>query len=118
MVGSVLSLGLVKIVEVAGDASLEGVHHDLHLLFHRLHLREDGRWRCICEGGHARIAPLRSTGLIAAPLLLGLPSFGAVPLVLLLTVMPRILRSQLFFQVKILFREAFYCGREGLNLSF
>ena len=32
--------------------------------------------------------------------------------------MPRILLSQLFFQVMILFCEAFYCGREGLNLSF
>ena len=48
----------------------------------------------------------------------GPPSFGAVPLVLLLTVMPWVLLSQLFLQVVIPFCEAFYCGREGLNLSF
>ena len=79
---------------------------------------EDGRWGCIREGGHARIPPLRSTGLITALLLLKPPSFGAVPLVLLLTVMSRVLLSQLFIQVVILFREAFYCSCEGLNLSF
>ena len=62
--------------------------------------------------------PLHFTGLITTPLLLRPPSLVAVPLVLLLTVMPRILLSQLFFQVMILFREAFYCGREGLNLYF
>ena len=89
-----------------------------NLLFHRLHLCEDGWWGCIREGGHARIPPLRPTGLITALLLLKPPSFGAVPLVLLLTVMSRVLLSQLFLQVMILFREAFYCGREGLNLSF
>ena len=31
--------------------------------------------------------------------------------------MSRVLLSQLFLQVVILFREAFYCSREGLNLS-
>ena len=40
------------------------------------------------------------------------------PLVLLLAVMSRVLLSQLFLQVVILFREAFYYSREGLDLSF
>ena len=31
--------------------------------------------------------------------------------------MSRVFLSQLFLQVMILFREAFYCSREGLNLS-
>ena len=79
---------------------------------------EDGWWGCIREGGHAQILLLRSTGLITAFLLLRPPSFGIVPLVLLLTVTSRVLLSQLFLQVVILLREAFYCGREGLNLPF
>ena len=44
--------------------------------------------------------------------------FGAVPLVFLLNVMSRVPLSQLFLQIMILFREALYCGREGLDLSF
>ena len=61
---------------------------------------------------------LRSTGLITALLLLKPPSFEAVPLVILLTVMSQVLLSQLFLQVVVLLREAFYCSREGLNLPF
>ena len=42
-----------QIVKVAGDVSLEGVHHSLHLFLHRLHLCEN-RWSgCIHERGHA-----------------------------------------------------------------
>ena len=42
-----------QIVKVAGDSSLEGVHHNLHLFLHRLHLREN-RWQGrIHERGHA-----------------------------------------------------------------
>ena len=40
-------------VKVAGDSSLEGVHHDLNLFLHRLHLRENRWWGCIRERGHA-----------------------------------------------------------------
>ena len=44
---------IYQIVKVTGDASLEGVHHNLHLFLHRLHLRENRWWGCIHERGHA-----------------------------------------------------------------
>ena len=46
------------------------------------------------------------------------PSFGVVPLVFLLDVVSRIPLSQLLLQIMVLFREAFYRSREGLDLSF
>ena len=42
-----------QIMKVAGDASFEGVLHDLHLFLHCLHLRKNGWWGCIRERGHA-----------------------------------------------------------------
>ena len=104
-----------QIVKVAGDSSLEGVHHDLHLF---LHLREN-RWRCcIHERRHAQVPPLRSTGLVTAFWPLKSPSFRAVPLVFLLDVVSCVPLSQLLLQIMVLFHEALYCSREGLDLSF
>ena len=43
-----------QIIKVAGDASFEGILHDLHLFLHCLHLRKNGWWGCICERGMLR----------------------------------------------------------------
>ena len=45
-------------------------------------------------------------------------SFGAVSLVFLLDVMSCVPLSQLLLQIMILFREALYRSRDGLDLSF
>ena len=79
-----------QIVKVAGDASLEGVHHDLHLFLHCLHLHENGWWGCIRERGHALVPPFGSAGLVAALWPFRSALFGAVPLVFLLDVMSRV----------------------------
>ena len=76
-----------QIVKVAGEASLEGVHHNLYLFLHRLHFRENGWWGCIHERGHAQVPPFRSAGLVTALWPFTSPLFGAVPLVFLLDVM-------------------------------
>ena len=49
-----------EIVKITGYSSFESVHHYLHLLLHRLHLREDGGWSCIHEGWDAYVLPLQS----------------------------------------------------------
>ena len=75
-----------QIIKVAGDSSFEGVHHNLHLFLHRLHLRKN-RWRgCIRERGHAQVPPLGSAGLVTALWPFRSPSFGTVTLVFLLDV--------------------------------
>ena len=58
-----------QIVKVTGNASFEGVHHDLHLFLHRLHLREN-RWRgCIHERSMLKF---RRSGLLGSLLPSGL----------------------------------------------
>ena len=79
-----------QIVKVAGDTSLEGVHHDLNLFLHCLHLRENGWWGCIREKGHAQVLPFGFVGLVAALWPFRSPSFGAVPLVFLLELISRV----------------------------
>ena len=75
-----------QIIKVAGDSSFEGVHHNLHLFLHRLHLRKN-RWRgCIRERGHAQVPPLGSAGLVTALWPFRSPSFGTVTLVFLLNI--------------------------------
>ena len=44
---------IYQIIKVAGDASLEGVHHNLHLFLHPLHLHENRWWGYIHERRHA-----------------------------------------------------------------
>ena len=39
-----------EIVKITGHPSLESVYHHLHLLLHRLYLREDRGWSRIHEG--------------------------------------------------------------------
>ena len=79
-----------QIVKVAGEASLQGVHHNLHLFLHCLHLRKN-RWRgCIHERGHAQVPPFRSAGLVTTLWPFGSPSFGTVTLVFLLDIVSRI----------------------------
>ena len=68
--------------------------------------------------GMLKIPPLRSTGLVTALWPFRSPSFGAVPLVFLLDVVSRVPLSQLLLQIMVLFHEALYCSREGLDLSF
>ena len=66
------------------DSSLEGIHHDLHLLLHYLHFCDDRRWGEIHERWEAYVLPLRSAwGIVAfRPLLL--PSLGTVTFLVLL----------------------------------
>ena len=49
-----------EIVKIARYSSFESVHHYLHLLLHRLHLREDRGWSCVNKGWDAYILPLMS----------------------------------------------------------
>ena len=79
-----------QIVKVARDASLESVHHDLHLFLHCLHLRENGWWGCIRERGHAQVPSFGSAVLVVAFWPFRSASFGVVPLVFLLDVMSRV----------------------------
>ena len=53
-----------KIVKITGYSSFESIHHYLHLLLHRLHLREDGGWSRIHEGWDAYVSPLQSAGAL------------------------------------------------------
>ena len=52
------------------------------------------------------------------PLASQVPFVQSCPLVFLLDVMSCVPLSQLFLQIMILFREALYRSREGLDLSF
>ena len=63
----------------------------------------------------------RRSGLLGSLLPSGLsgpPPFGAVPLVFLLDVVSCAPLSQLLLQIMVLFCEALYRSREGLDLSF
>ena len=66
------------------DSSLEGIHHDLHLLLHRLHLCDDKRRGKIHERRKAYVLPLRSAWGIATLRPLLLPSLGTVTFLVLL----------------------------------
>ena len=57
-----------QIVKVTGDSSLEGVHHNLHLFLHHLHLRKN-RWRGHI---HERGLKFRRSGLLGSLLPFGL----------------------------------------------
>ena len=47
-----------KVIKVTGHSSLESVHHNFHLFFYRLHLR-DNRWQSrIRKRGKARVLSL------------------------------------------------------------
>ena len=81
-----------QIIKVAGHPSFEGIHHDIRMFHHRLHLCDNVGWSYISDGWMARILSLWSTWGITTfrPLLvssLGTSTF----LVLLLNAMTRIL---------------------------
>ena len=39
-----------QVIEVVGHPSSEGVHHEVHLFLHHLHLCDYVRWSCIYGG--------------------------------------------------------------------
>ena len=106
-----------QVAEVARYSSSEGVHHQVHPFPHHLHLRDNmgrshvyGRWTTqVWSFWSARgIATFRS-------LLVSFVCTCAF-LILFLSVMPYFHLTQLFFQILILFGEAFHCSYERLDL--
>ena len=87
-----------QVIEVTGHPSSKGIHHEVHLFLHHLHLYDNVRWSHICDGWMARVLSLWSAWGIATfrPFLVPSLSAGAF-LVLLLSVKPRVLLAQLLF---------------------
>ena len=50
-----------QIIKIAGHPSFEGIHHDVHLFLHHLHLCENVRGSRVCNGRTAHILLLWST---------------------------------------------------------
>ena len=49
-----------QIIKVVGHPSFEGVHHDVHLFLHRLHLHDNVGWSHISDGWTTHILSLWS----------------------------------------------------------
>ena len=107
-----------QVIEVARHSSSEGVHRKVHPFFHHLHLCDNVRWCHICDGRAAHILPFWFAQGVNTfqPLLISSLSTGAF-LVLLLSVMPCVLLTQLLFQIMVLLSEAFRGSDKSLNLS-
>ena len=106
-----------QVIKVAWYLSSKGIHHQVHPFLHHLHLCDNvgqshvcGRWTThVWSFWFARgMATFR-------PLLVSYVCTYAF-LILFLSVMSRVPLTQLFFQIVILFGEAFHCGRESLDL--
>ena len=86
-----------QVVEVTGHPSSEGIHHEVHLFLHHLHLRDYLRGSRICARWTAGILSLLFAWSVAAFWPLLVPSFGAGSfLVFLLSVKCCVLLAQLF----------------------
>ena len=57
-----------QVIKVIKHLSFEGIHHEVHLFLHRLHLCDYLRWSRICDGWTARVL---SFGLLGALLPFG-----------------------------------------------
>ena len=87
-----------QIIEVTGYSSFKGIHHEIHLLLHHLHLRDHMMWNRIYGGWTACALLLWSTWGIIAFRSLVFPSLSAGAfLILLLSIKPCILLVQLLF---------------------
>ena len=81
-----------QVIEVIKHLSFEGVHHEVHLFLHHLHLCDYLRWSRICDGWTARVLSFWSAwGVATFRLFLVLSLSVGTFLVLLLSVMPRVL---------------------------
>ena len=49
-----------QVIEVARHPSSEGVHHEVHLFLHHLHLCDYVKWSCIYDGWTARVLSIWS----------------------------------------------------------
>ena len=108
-----------KVVKITGHSPLEGVHHHLHLLLHRLHLCDDRWWSRICEGREAHVLSLRLARGVTSlgSFLISSVSTGSF-LISSLVARCCVFLAQLLFQVTILFGKAFHGRGESLNLLF
>ena len=98
-----------QVVEVTRHPSSEGVHHEVHLFFHHLHLCDYVRRSRICAGRTAGILSFLPTWCVVAFQPFLVPSFNTVFfLVSLLGVKRCVLLVKLFLQVMILLDEAFH----------
>ena len=87
-----------QIIKVAGHPSFEGVHHDVHLFLHRLHLRDNVGWIHISDGWTVHILSLWSAWGITTfqPLLVSSLGIGTF-LVLLSSAVTCVLLAYLLF---------------------
>ena len=106
-----------QVVEVARYLSSEGVHHQVHLFPHHLHLCDNMGWSHVCSRWTTHVWSFWSVRGIATfrPLLVSFVCACAF-FILFLSVMSRVPLTQLFFQIMILFGKVFHCSREGLDL--
>ena len=106
-----------QVVEVAQYSSSEGVHHQVHPFTHHLHLRDNMGRSHVCGRWTTQVWSFWSARGIATfrSLLVSFVCTCAF-LILFLSVMSCVPLMQLFFQILILFGEAFHCSCESLDL--
>ena len=81
-----------QVIKVIKHLSFEGVHHEVHLFLHHLHLCDYLRWSRICDGWTARVLSFWSAwGIATFRLFLVLSLSVGAFLVLFLSVMHRVL---------------------------
>ena len=87
-----------QVIEVARYLSSEGVYHKVHSFLHHMHLRDHMIWNRICGGWTAPVLSLWFAWGVATfqPLVVPSLSAGAF-LILLLSIKPCILLTQLLF---------------------
>ena len=106
-----------QVIEVARNSFSEGVHHQVHLFPHHLHLRNNVGWSHVCSRWTTYVWSFWSARGIATfrPLLVSFV-YTCAFLIFFLSVMSCVPLTQLFFQIIILFGEAFHRGHESLDL--
>ena len=107
-----------QIIKVAKHLPFKVVHHKVHPFLHHLHLYDHVKWSHIYDRWTALVLSLWSAWGVATfwPFLVSSLSAGAF-LVLLLSVMPYVLLTQLLLQIMVLLSEVFHDNDESLNLS-
>ena len=66
-----------QVIEVTRHLSSKGIHHEVHLFFHHLHLRDYVRGSRICDGWSIGILSLLSAWGVATFRLLLIPSWSS-----------------------------------------
>ena len=108
-----------QLVEVVLHLSPQGVHHEVHLFLHHLHLYNHVWWFCICDEWTTNVLSLLSAQGAAAFWSFLVPSLGTGTLFFLPTIVgSRIPLEHLFLQIMVLLSKAFYSRGESLYLSF